>query len=303
MAEKDKKSTRMSESPLFEGIPQEKQAEIARIAQDKVLPAHTVLFRQGDPGDSYYIIKAGRVRIFRKSEDGMETDLSELGPGESFGEMALLTGKPRSAWAETAEETQLTVFRKAEFDRILKDHPDISLAFIQQMSNWILRDDIRLEKETRQELRPPGVSWIDFVGIFLVAVLCAVLFNQTNPNGISLIPVVWSDDEFAVVSQPEAAKKQSGGEALFVDARPAAFFDEEHIEGSVNVPLAIFDIMVMMTLDEIEKEKNIVVYGRTISVLYDEQVAGKLALRGYKNVEILEGGLSAWKKNGYPTEP
>ena len=58
-----------------------------------------------------------------------------------------------------------------------------------------------------------------------------------------------------------------------------------------------------MELAQLDKEKQIIVYGRTISSRYNEQVAGKLRLRGHKNVSILAGSLSAWKKKGYPVEP
>jgi 3-mercaptopyruvate sulfurtransferase SseA len=59
----------------------------------------------------------------------------------------------------------------------------------------------------------------------------------------------------------------------------------------------------MMELSEVNGEKEIILYGRTISRLYDEQVASKLILRGHKNTKVLEGGLSEWKKAGYPVEP
>jgi CRP/FNR family transcriptional regulator, cyclic AMP receptor protein len=115
-----KEETGISKSPIFTDLPREKLAEVYKVVQKDVLPAHQVIFRQGDPGDRFYVITSGSVRIFRKSEDGIETDLSRLGPGDSFGEMALLTQKPRSANAQTLEETQLLVLAKDQFDRVLK---------------------------------------------------------------------------------------------------------------------------------------------------------------------------------------
>jgi rhodanese-related sulfurtransferase len=69
------------------------------------------------------------------------------------------------------------------------------------------------------------------------------------------------------------------------------------------MPLALFDLVYMMTLAEENKSKKIIVYGGTISRLYDLEVANKLILRGYKNTRVLEGGLSEWEKKGYPVEP
>jgi 3-mercaptopyruvate sulfurtransferase SseA len=81
---------------------------------------------------------------------------------------------------------------------------------------------------------------------------------------------------------------------------PVNFYEKRHIKGAVNMPLSLFDIVYMMTFDEEEKEKQIVVYGETISKLYDLELANKLILRGHENVKILAGGVSDWQKKGYP---
>ena len=77
---------------------------------------------------------------------------------------------------------------------------------------------------------------------------------------------------------------------------------KRHIKGAVNFPLALFDIVYMMTFAKEDKGKKIIVYGGTISKLYDLELADKLLLRGYEQVRILEGGLTAWEEKGYPVE-
>ncbi len=294
---------RLSESSLFAGISKEKLAEVGKVFQKEIVPAHTIIFRQGDPGDKFYIIASGKVRVFRKGEKGVETDLSHLGPGESFGEMALLTGKARSANVEAVEETHLLILTKDPFDRILKDHPDISLAFIKQMSGWLLRDESMIEKEAERQFQTPGVSWVDFLVIIVVSLLCGITFNLVNPNGINIVPKSWSGEPVSRVSLSMAMAKHREGTALFIDARPANFYEKYRIEGAVNVPSALFDIMYMMELSDVDRMKDIIVYGRTISSLYDEYVARKLILRGYKSTMILKDGLSVWEKKGYPVKP
>jgi len=302
MTDGNEKGNGLSESPVFDEIPQEKLTEIAGAMQERVVPAHTVIFRQGDPGDSFYLIKSGKVRAYRKDADGVETGLSELGPGESFGEMALLTGEPRSANVETLEETWLAVLSKSQFDLILKDYPRIALSFVKQMSGWLVKDEIRLEKETQRQFKAPGLSWFDYVVIVGITLLCGVIFNLSNPNGISIVPQSWSDEPLNEVRLSAAAEKLARGDAFFVDARPANFYEEGHIKGAVNIPLPLFDILYLMELGGEERSKEIIVYGRNISSRYDEQVARKLRLRGHENVMILEGGLPAWKKGGYSIE-
>ena len=97
-------------------------------------------------------------------------------------------------------------------------------------------------------------------------------------------------------------KKHEAGEALFLDARPSNFYDKDHIKGAINLPVGIFDIMYLMELGEAEKDKEIIINGRSFSTRYDDEVARKLKLLGHKNVKILDGGLSKWKKKGYPVE-
>jgi 3-mercaptopyruvate sulfurtransferase SseA len=68
------------------------------------------------------------------------------------------------------------------------------------------------------------------------------------------------------------------------------------------MPMALFDIVYLISFPEEEKDKKIVVYGNTISRPYDLEIADKLLLRGHRDVKVLDGGLQAWEANGYPVE-
>ena len=284
-------------------LPEEKLAEIARGAATRVVPAGTIIFRQGDPGDRMYIIRYGKVRAFRVDEEGVETDVAELGPGDSFGEIPLLTGRPRAASVETVEETCLSVLNKEQIDQILKDYPLIALSFFNQMSKLVLQDWSKLQKETRRQYRAPRMSWLDFFGIFALTLLCGLFFNISNPNGISLVPESWSDEPIASVVPSVAREKQEKAGVFLVDARPNSFYKQQHIAGAINIPLSLFDIMYVLELAEVDKSREIIIYGRTISSRYDQKLARKLVHRGHTKVSMLAGGLSAWKKKGYPAEP
>lgn len=303
MTEKKSKVDRLSETRLFEHIPEEKLNKIAQEVKKKVVPAQTLIFRQGEPGATFYIITSGQVRVFRKSEEGIETELSLLGPGDSFGEMALLTDNVRSANAVALEETHLLVLTKHQFDEVLKNDLNISVAVVKQMSEWLIRDEMRLEKEAERQARTPKISYLDYVVIFGVSLLCGIIFNMVNPNGISLIPKTWSDDSISSVVHSMAMAKHERGDAIFIDARPSVFYDKKHIKGAFSLPLALFDLMYMMEFSEMDKTKDIIVYGRTVSSVCDKHVARKLILRGHKNTMVLEGGFPPWKEKGYPVEP
>jgi len=293
----------LSQTAVFRDMPQKMVEEISRIAETRVLPPRTVIFERGDPGDSFWVIRSGRVRVFRSDNEGVEISLSKLGPGQSFGEMALLTGEARSASVETLEETQLMVLAKDQFDQVLKSHPDVTLTFIKQLSGWLKKDEEALETEARRLVAPPRMTWFDLALLLGVSVLFALVFNHANPNGILLFPKPPPRDSLAHISLAAAAEEHKLGETLFVDAMPANFYEQERIRGAVNLPLSMFDIMYMMTFGEEEKDKNIIVYGRSISRLYDLEVANKLVLRGYKNTRVLDSRLKDWKTEGHPVEP
>ncbi len=295
-----KKVNLLSRNPLFKDIPKEKLAEIAQSAQDEIVPAHKIVFREGDPGDRFYMINSGKVRLFKTDREGVEIPVVELSAGEFFGQVAILTKEFRLMNVKTVEESHFTVFSKDQFERILQEYPSVSLAFAKQMSKWLVRDALVLNKKSERVLETSKLSWLEFFGIFFLSLLCGIIFNYSNPNGISLIPSFFVDEAIArLAPSPEIADQLQGG-TIFVDARPSALYEKGHIEGAINIPLALFDIMYMLELSGLNKNKNIIVYGRTISSLYDEQVARKLVLRGHANTMILKGGLSAWKKRGYP---
>jgi CRP-like cAMP-binding protein/rhodanese-related sulfurtransferase len=302
MTENDIKVNILKRSPVFRDLPKKALNAITRAVQDLVVPQHTIICREGDPGDSLYIISSGKVRIFGRNQAGVEIDLSIQGPGDTFGEMALLTGEPMSADAEVLEETHLMMLSKDQFDRILSDFPAISKVFVKEMRRWLLRDDERIELEAGKAYKASRMPWVDLSLVLVISIILAVIFNTTNPNGIPLFPEFPDRGSIPMVTPSDAMEEIQHGVTLILDAMPTNFYQQRHIGGAVNIPLGLFDIAYLMTFTEEDKEKKIVVYGGTISKPYDLEVADRLLLRGHKNVRILDGGLAAWEGRGYPVE-
>jgi CRP-like cAMP-binding protein len=302
MKENEGTKEKFSGSGAFGQLPQEKWDELTQAVEKQIALAHTVIFRQGDPGDRFYIIQSGKVRVYRADSGGLETELSELGAGESFGEMALLTGEARSANVEAIEETRLMVLSKEQFERILKDFPDITLAFVKQMSGWLVKANTVIEEEMRQQYLAPRVSWFDFVLIVGVSLFLGLAFNQSNPNGIPLFPKPPDRKAIPAISAVQAMEEMKKGDTLVVDAGPEGVYQRKHIRGAVNVPLSLSDILYEVSFGGEEKAKKVIVYGGAFSKLYDWELAEKLILRGRKGVSVLQGGIAAWEGAGYPVE-
>jgi len=159
-----------------------------------------------------------------------------------------------------------------------------------------------LECDTNRQFAAPLLTWVDYLLIVGLSVVCALVFNGSNFKGIPIVPQSLMGEAVSFESPSMAFDKYKKGETLFVDAMPYSFYEQEHIAGAVSLPLAIFGFMYDVSIGQTDKSKEIIVYGRTISKRHDEEVASNLVARGHKNVKILKGGLDAWRKKHYPVE-
>ncbi len=285
---------------VLRDLPPEEIDELARTVKTRVARPDEVIFKDGDPPDAFYIIGSGRVKIFIRHEGKIEMKLSVLGPGDHFGEAAFLTGENRTTSAISIDETHLILLTGEQFDRLLRDHPDLSRNFMREVSRWLLLAQTVIEGGADAVIRSRRVSWLDFVLIIGISVILAVTFNISNPNRIPFVPE--RPGPAPSIGAVAAMEDYRQGQTLIVDAMPDNFYQQRHIKGAVNMPMAIFDFVYLMSFSEQDKNKKIVVYGSSISRPYDLEIADKLMLRGYRNVRVLDGGLQAWVANGYPVQ-
>ena len=151
----------------------------------------------------------------------------------------------------------------------------------------------------RETTRSSRVRRADFVFILLVPLLVGLVFNFSNPSGVRMVPEAWSRPAAPVVDVRVARDMTRSG-ALVVDARPADFYRKAHIRDALNVPRSLFDFVYSMRLAELPADTPILVYGRTVSRHYDEDVAWLLKRRDFTNVRVLDGGFADWESSGYP---
>jgi len=112
----------MSKSPWFSSMTPGEMNELASLATSVRFGPEAVVFREGDPGDALYIVVSGMVRILVASLSG-EIQLNTLGPGDIFGEIAVLDGRGRTATVKTTKETELVRIGRQEFLGFLEDFP------------------------------------------------------------------------------------------------------------------------------------------------------------------------------------
>ena len=119
----------LKNTELFKALENEDLEKLSAKLKERVYPLNTAIVREGALGDAMFIIKNGKVEVRKKEQTlGVDLTIATLGGGACFGEMALLTGKPRSATVMAVAATEVFVLEKRDFDLLLMEHPTMSLA-------------------------------------------------------------------------------------------------------------------------------------------------------------------------------
>ena len=120
--------------PLFARLRPGELKVLERHAKIRTYPRNTLIINEGDEASTLFVILSGQVKVFLSNEEGKEIVVNMQGPGEHFGELALIDSALRSASVMTVEKTRLTSISKADFTKILADHSDIALRLIQNLA-------------------------------------------------------------------------------------------------------------------------------------------------------------------------
>ncbi len=119
---------------LFKGLNEHDLAKLERIVEERHYSAGTVLFRQDDPPDAFYIIRSGSVKIIRHEAGEPPRELAVLGEGEFFGEMGILENAPRFADAVIEKDAVLLRIDRQRFQEFMAINPSISLKIMSMMA-------------------------------------------------------------------------------------------------------------------------------------------------------------------------
>lgn len=130
-------TTMLRNIPLFSDLSEPDLAVLSSHTNTKKFPKNAIIINEGDRTDSLYVILSGKVRAFLSDEHGKEIVLDIEGPGEYFGEIALLDEAPRSASVMTVEPCTFAIISKDDFKECLSKHPDIAINLIRELTRRI----------------------------------------------------------------------------------------------------------------------------------------------------------------------
>ncbi|HWR17364.1 MAG TPA: ATPase, T2SS/T4P/T4SS family [Terriglobales bacterium] len=172
---------------LFSALSSHECQEVVKRMKRRDFPPHALIVREGQPGNSMFFITAGLVEVRKKDPNtGIDFLLSEMGPGQNFGEMSLLTGKPRTASVTAIQPTTCAVLEQPDFQNVLMQYPKIGLAL-----TTILAE--RLEEANKQS----GIEFINLAKLQFDPRVLALLPQQTMLQH-KVIPVAFINNRLSL---------------------------------------------------------------------------------------------------------
>lgn len=132
--------------PLFSNMQHENLQLLSSQVQLHKYKKNSIIITEGELSDSLYIVNQGKIKIYISDEDGKEILLRILGPGDYFGELAVLDQKPRSASAITLCDSNLSVITSKDFKQCLQSNPEVAINLLQVLASC-LRDATESQRQ------------------------------------------------------------------------------------------------------------------------------------------------------------
>lgn len=135
----------LAQVALFANLDAESLGELSSVVRRRGFRAGEVIFHRDDPGQVLYVIREGKVKITINSPEGHEVVLAVFGPGDYFGELALLDGQPRSASAVALDDVEAFALQRSDFIKAVMSHPRIAIQVMNVLSRRLRQTDTMIE--------------------------------------------------------------------------------------------------------------------------------------------------------------
>ena len=144
----------LRQHPIFRELEPEALDQLCRYAKHITLKRGAALFSKGDPGNSLFAVISGTLKMSISSPEGRNAILNLIGPGQVFGEMAVLSGQARSADATANTNCEMFVIDRRDFLPFVRNHPALAMKFIELLCERVRRTSDQVEQIILQDL--PG---------------------------------------------------------------------------------------------------------------------------------------------------
>ena len=135
----------LSELTVFRDLTPREMEDLNRITTMSTVPRGRVFYRPEEPGEVLFILKEGRVQLYRISPEGKKLVITTLGPHTLFGEMALLGTKMHNTFAEAVEDCLICVMSRSDLERLILSRPQVALRILEVTGKRLREAEERLE--------------------------------------------------------------------------------------------------------------------------------------------------------------
>jgi CRP/FNR family transcriptional regulator, cyclic AMP receptor protein len=140
----------LARTPMFRELSRKDLEQLAQVAVPRSYGRSQVIFRQGDHGDTCYVVRSGSVRVTHDHTDGRTITLAELRPGDMFGELAMFNSEVRSATVQALEDSSALALLAGDMRRMLLSHPHIAVNMLSWMSDRLRAANDRIARQSFQ---------------------------------------------------------------------------------------------------------------------------------------------------------
>lgn len=140
----------LANTEVFGDLEERELQEVAQVAVPRHWEKGEVVFREGDVGDTCYLLRSGAILLTREHQDGRMVALAELRAGNLFGELAMFRGERRSATAEVIEPASAVALLANDMQRLVRRNPDLALKLLASLAERVSRTNERLLQQSFQ---------------------------------------------------------------------------------------------------------------------------------------------------------
>src|SRR6478609_2979365 len=129
---------------VFQGLSEDELAHLCSLARTRQYKARETIVEKGEAATEFFVLLSGRAKVAMAGADGSDAAVNVMGPGEVFGEIAILDGQPRSATVTTLEECEMAVVGRQAFNDLLVSSPSIAIKLLAVLAGRVRELTTRL---------------------------------------------------------------------------------------------------------------------------------------------------------------
>jgi CRP-like cAMP-binding protein len=150
----------LSQIKIFSNLPKEDLIKINGVTHMSTIPKHTIIQTPDSSHLGLYLVKKGKLRIYKLSSSGKQFTIGIIGHGNTFGETSLFSMETKDTYIETIEDTLLCLFKDDDFEAFLVERPKLLMNILKRMGEKINEQNLMLEQLANYDIKQRLMYWL-----------------------------------------------------------------------------------------------------------------------------------------------